>query len=138
MVRSLSNKEKQLQKDLQEKKRIAKKIEQEIARIIEEERKKTVKSESTPEQKLIGESFEENKGRLPWPVEKGIITSHFGVQKHQVLKYVTENNIGIEITGSGKMSARSVFKGEVAKVFYNIRSQYDCNNQAWKISYSLY
>ena len=33
------------------------------------------------------------------------------------LKYVTENNIGIEITSSGKTSARSVFKGEVAKVF---------------------
>jgi murein hydrolase activator len=117
MVKSLSNKEKQLKKDLDEKKRIAKKIESEIARLIEEERKKAVKSESTPEQKIIGENFEENKGRLPWPVEKGIITSHFGVQKHQILKYVTENNVGIEITGSGKMAARSVFQGEVAKIF---------------------
>lgn len=117
MVKSLSNKEKQLKKDLDEKKRIAKKIENEIARLIEEEKKKAIKAESTPEQKLIGENFEENKGRLPWPVEKGIITSHFGVQKHQILKYVTENNVGIEITGSGRMAARSVFQGEVAKIF---------------------
>lgn len=117
MVRSLSNKEKQLKKDLDEKKRIAKKIESEIARIIEEEKKKVVKTENTPEQKLIGDSFAENKGRLPWPVEKGIITSHFGIQNHPVLKYVTENNVGIEITGQGKMTARSVFQGEVAKVF---------------------
>ena len=117
MVKSLGNKEKQLRKELEDKKRIAQKIESEINRIIEEERKKSVKSDNTPEQKLIGENFFENKGRLPWPVEKGILTSHFGIQKHPVLKYLTEDNIGIEITSSGKMNARSVFQGEVAKVF---------------------
>ena len=30
---------------------------------------------------------------------------------------MTENNIGIEITSLGKTAVRSVFKGEVAKVF---------------------
>lgn len=117
MVKSLSKKEKQLKTDLEEKKRIAKKIESEIARIIEEERKRAVKSDNTPEQKLIGENFAENKGRLPWPVERGVITSHFGIQKHPVLKYLTEDNIGVEITGSGKVSVRSIFQGEVVKVF---------------------
>jgi septal ring factor EnvC (AmiA/AmiB activator) len=117
MVKSLSNKETQLRKDLDEKKRIAKKIESEIARLIEEERKKAVKTDITPEERLIGENFSENKGRLPWPVEKGIITSQFGVHQNAVLKNVTEENIGIEITSSGKISARSVFQGEVARIF---------------------
>jgi len=117
MVQSLSKKERQLKKELEEKKRIASKIESEIARIIEEEKKKVIKSDNTPEQKLIGESFAENKGRLPWPVEKGIITSQFGIQKHPVLKYVTENNLGIEITSLCKTRVRSVFKGEVTSVF---------------------
>lgn len=117
MVKSLSKKEKQLQKELEEKKRIADKIEKEIARLMEAERKKTVKSDSTPEQRLISENFAENKGRLPWPVEKGIITSQFGIQKHPVLKYVTEDNIGIEITSMGKTTVRTIFKGEVARVF---------------------
>lgn len=116
MVKSLGNKERQLKKDLEEKKRIAKKIETEIARLIEEERRKAIKSESTPEMKLIGDSFAGNKGRLPWPVDKGIISGHFGKQTHPVLKYVTENNIGIEITSSGKAIARSVFQGEVASI----------------------
>ena len=53
---------------------------------------------------------------MPWPVEKGIITSQFGLQKHPVLKYVTENNIGIEITSLGKTAVRSIFKGEVTSV----------------------
>ncbi len=117
MVMSLTKKEQQLQKELEDKRRIARKIEREIDRIVEEERKKSVKSETTPEQKMIGENFAENMGRLPWPVERGIITSHFGIQKHPVFKYLTEDNIGIEITSSGRMDARSVFQGEVVKVF---------------------
>jgi murein hydrolase activator len=116
IVKSLGSKEKQLQKELAEKKKIAKRIENELARIIEEERKKQIKSDLTPEQKLIGESFMENKGRLPWPVERGVITSHFGIHQHPVLKYLTEENIGIEISSSGKTSARSVFKGEVTAI----------------------
>jgi murein DD-endopeptidase MepM/ murein hydrolase activator NlpD len=117
LVKSLGTKEKQLRKDLEEKKRIAKRIELEISRIIEEERRKSIKSDLTPEQRLIGENFADNKGRLPWPVERGVITSQFGIRNHPVLKYVTEENIGIEITSSGDTEVRSVFKGEVVKVF---------------------
>lgn len=117
IVSSLSNKEKQLQRELEDKKRIAKRIESEISKLIAEERKKETANELSPELKLISDNFFENKGRLPWPVEKGIITSHFGIQNHPVLKYVRENNSDIEITSSGHTTARSVFKGTVAKVF---------------------
>lgn len=117
IVKSLSSKEKQLQRELEEKKRIARKIESEIAKLIEEERIKTKREDFTPEQKLVSEDFAGNRGRLPWPVEQGIITSHFGVQNHPVLKYVTEDNIDIEITSYGDTPVRSVFKGEVARVF---------------------
>lgn len=117
LVTTLSRKEKQLKQELDEKRRIARQIEKEIERLIEEERQKSVKTPMSSEMKIIGESFGENRGRLPWPVEKGIITSHFGLQKHPVLKNVTEDNIGIELTSGGATKAKSVFKGEVVRVF---------------------
>ncbi|OFY63472.1 MAG: hypothetical protein A2Y71_16195 [Bacteroidetes bacterium RBG_13_42_15] len=117
IVKSLSNKERQLQRELEDKKRIARRIESELEKLLEEERKKAAKSDMSPEQKLVGENFFENKGRLPWPVEKGLITSHFGIHNHPVLKYVKENNSDIEITSSGKTPVRSIFNGTVAKIF---------------------
>jgi septal ring factor EnvC (AmiA/AmiB activator) len=116
MVRTLTTKEKQLQKELDEKKQVAKRLERELARIMEEERKKSSVTTLTPEQKLISDNFMENKGKLPWPVERGTITAHFGTHQHPILKYVTEKNDGIDITSSGKAKARSIFKGEVTAI----------------------
>ena len=89
----------------------------EINRLIEEERKRAAQKTLSEGDKLLGVNFSENKGKLPWPVEQGVITSHFGIQKHPEFKYLTEDNIGIEITSSGKINARAIFNGVVAKVF---------------------
>lgn len=117
IVKSLSNKERQLERELEDKKRAAKRIEAEISKLIAEEKRKATTKELSPEQKLISDNFFENKGKLPWPVEKGIVTSHFGIHNHPVLKYVQENNSDIEITSSGATPVRCVFKGTVARVF---------------------
>ena len=117
LVSNLSRKEKQLKQELDEKRRIARQIEKEIERLIEAERKKSETVPMSAEMKVIGEAFGENRGRIPWPVDRGIITSHFGSHQHPVLKNVIEDNIGIEITSSGPTKAKSVFKGEVGGVF---------------------
>jgi septal ring factor EnvC (AmiA/AmiB activator) len=117
LVRTLNNRERQLQQELEAKRRVAQQIEREIERLIEEERKRAETLALTPEQRLLGENFSDNKGRLPWPVERGIVTSRFGRHRHPELKYLTEDNIGIEITSSGSIPAKAVFRGEVAKIF---------------------
>lgn len=117
LVSTLGKKEAQLKQDLAQKKKIAKQIESEIARLIEEERKRSAVTPMSSEMKLIGESFGDNRGRLPWPVDRGLVTSHFGLQPHPVLKNVTEDNIGIEITSGGETKAKAVFRGEVVRVF---------------------
>ena len=70
----------------------------------------------TPEGQLISNNFKANKGRLPWPVEKGVITLGYGDQAHPVYKSLVIHNSGIEITTDSGSNARAVFGGEVTKV----------------------
>lgn len=70
----------------------------------------------TPEGQLISNNFKANKGRLPWPVEKGAITLGYGDQAHPVYKSLVIHNSGIEITTENGSNARAVFGGEVTKV----------------------
>lgn len=71
----------------------------------------------TKEEKLISGNFENNRGKLPWPVEKGFISGKFGIQSHPVLKYVTTNNKGIYIQTPSRANARVVFDGIVTQRF---------------------
>ncbi len=70
----------------------------------------------TPEGQLIANNFKANKGRLPWPVEKGAITLGFGDQPHPIYKTLIVHNSGLEITTEGGSNARAVFGGEVTNV----------------------
>jgi murein hydrolase activator len=70
----------------------------------------------TPEGQIISNNFKANKGRLPWPVEKGAITLGYGNQTHPVYKSLVVHNSGIEITTESGANARCVFAGEVTKV----------------------
>lgn len=72
----------------------------------------------TPEAAALSASFESNRGRLPWPVEKGFIVSGYGRQKHPVAEKVMVENNGIDIQTAAGATARAVFEGTVSKVFY--------------------
>jgi septal ring factor EnvC (AmiA/AmiB activator) len=70
----------------------------------------------TPEGKIVSDNFKANKGRLPWPVEKGAISLGYGNQPHPVFKTLEVHNSGIEISTESGASARAVFAGEVTQV----------------------
>jgi septal ring factor EnvC (AmiA/AmiB activator) len=72
----------------------------------------------TPEAAALSSSFENNRGRLPWPVEKGFISEGFGRHQHPVAEKVMVENNGVDIRTSAGASARAVFDGRVSKVFY--------------------
>lgn len=74
------------------------------------------KIELTPESKIIADNFKANRGRLPFPVEKGFVSLGFGDQPHPVHKTLTIHNSGIEITTEQGANARAVFDGEVTSV----------------------
>ncbi len=135
-VQQLSQKEKDLESTLREKQKAAQKLEHEIEKLITAEvraaadrakktdtrdaksKKKTGKTEMmlTNDEQVLSSSFASNKGRLPWPSERGVITSRFGEHPHPVLKYVKVKNNGIDISTEKGAVARTVFSGKVSRV----------------------
>ncbi|WKW45885.1 peptidoglycan DD-metalloendopeptidase family protein [Myroides sp. JBRI-B21084] len=69
----------------------------------------------TPEEKALATSFSNNRGRLPWPVEKGYISARYGTVKHPEYDIEYENH-GIEISTEKGAAVRSVFEGEVSQI----------------------
>ncbi|HEU0138044.1 MAG TPA: peptidoglycan DD-metalloendopeptidase family protein [Flavobacterium sp.] len=70
----------------------------------------------TPEGKVVADNFRASKGRLPWPVERGVVTLGYGDQAHPVHKSLVVHNSGVEITTDAGATARAVFDGEVTSV----------------------
>ena len=125
LVNDLVKKEKQLKAELKTKEQQAKALDTQIRRIIEEEIRKakeaaastgTASFSMTPEQKELAKNFTNNKGTLPWPVERGVIIERFGKQKHAVLAGVETYNNGVKITTEKGASARAIFDGTVTRV----------------------
>jgi len=128
MVQELSGQEKELKNRIAENQKIARKLEKEIAAIIKtgasKGRSRNMYDQLTPEEKLISDNFQGNKGKLPWPTERGIVTSRFGKHQHAVLKQVTVQNDGIDISTVQGAEARALFDGVVSKVVAILGANY--------------
>jgi septal ring factor EnvC (AmiA/AmiB activator) len=72
--------------------------------------------ELTKEAEDLSDDFASNKGKLPWPVTKGVITEGFGTHEHPKIKGFEYVNNGVDITTSKGGIARAVFDGEVTGV----------------------
>ena len=59
-----------------------------------------------------------NKGRLPWPLEKGIIVGRYGTQKHVVFSGVETFNNGVDIATDPNSIVRVIFDGTVSRIFF--------------------
>ena len=70
----------------------------------------------TPAEQTLSANFVNNKGRLPWPVERGVISSSYGKHTSVVSDKVTVTNNGIDIATTENAQARAVFDGEVSSV----------------------
>ena len=124
LLSKLRKKEKQLKKELQSKQRLAKELDKQIRKIIEEEirlAKAKASKESdvlalTPEEQELADNFTSNKGKLPWPVERGVIIERFGVQAHPVLRGIETFNNGVKITTEEGALIRAVFEGNVSRI----------------------
>ena len=144
-VAKLKKKEGSIQQEIKDKEQQTKKLQKAIDDIIAEEirkanleaekkrkeeaKKNTGKGKSTttsktkekgmaltPAEKTLSNNFVNNKGKLPWPVERGVISSSFGKHESVVSSKVMVTNNGIDIATTEGAQARAVFDGEVASV----------------------
>lgn len=117
MLNELKKKEKDLLAQQKKQQKMADDLNRKIEAAIQKDADKNKKL--TKEQTLLAGGFEKNKGRLPWPVENGVVISEFGVHDHPTLEHVTVNNKGITLQTTAGSSARAVYEGEVSSVFQN-------------------
>lgn len=125
LIKGLKNKSRSLAADIKQRQLKASAIDREIKRLIREaiaasNRAAGKKSKNafalTPEAKLLAANFQANKGKLPWPVKKGIVIQRFGTQPHPVVKTTMIKSNGVTIATSPKSEARAVFDGEVMTI----------------------
>lgn len=118
LVNDLGKEEKKLKSQLASTTEKKKKLDDEIARLIREEGTKMNTSGliSAPETKALNDQFSANKGKLPWPVNKGLITERFGEHPHPVLKGIKVQNNGVDIKAEEGASVKSLFNGTIASV----------------------
>lgn len=119
-IASLKKKESQIQKDIKKKENETKELKKQIEKIIAEEIRKAKEREEASKKNNVksvdyslSSNFAQNKGKLPYPVEQGIITGKYGLSQHPTQKKVTVNNNGIDISTTKGAKARSVFDGEI-------------------------
>lgn len=123
--KNLSNYASQIKTKQQEADRIDREIDRLIKEAIAEANKKAGKSNTatatksssgfalTPEAKALAANFEANKGKLSWPVEKGVVKTRYGTQPSPIDPSVTIQSSGVRIATEEKSKVRAVFQGTV-------------------------
>lgn len=131
-VKQLKKKEGSIQQSIKDKQAQAKKFQKQIDDIIAEEIRraneraakdtkkgtnpKPDKMALTPSEKALSTSFSANKGNLPWPVERGVVSSSYGKHTSAISDKVTVTNNGVDIVTVENAKARCVFEGVVVSV----------------------
>src|SRR5690606_3265101 len=125
LIGSIKEKESEYAAQIKKKQRETDAIDRQIDKLIEEAiAKSNVASGNTrstnftltAEAKLVDADFKANRGKLPWPVEKGVVVLGFGTQPHPIVKSVNIQSNGVRIATDEGSKARSVFNGKVIAV----------------------
>ncbi len=110
-----------IQNKREEARRIDREIERLIRNAIASSNKRSGSSGArtftlTPEARALASSFTANKGRLIWPVEKGVKSQGFGVYADKIYPGIKHQNNGVTISTNQGERARAIFDGEVIDV----------------------
>ncbi|WP_240964563.1 murein hydrolase activator EnvC family protein [Flavivirga algicola] len=126
LMRSIKQNLSRYTSQIRQKQREANRIDREIDRIIKaaiarsnKKAGKVATSKSfalTAEEKVLASNFIANKGKLPWPVERGVVRLGYGTQRHPIDKSLTIKSHGVRIATQKGSKVRAVFNGEVSEI----------------------
>ena len=133
LVAAIKKKESKYRKEIENKIQAEKRLAEKIDKIIREEiakanrlaREKLKNSGKninknefvlSPEARALAAKFELNKGKLPWPIEEGLITRRFGQQPHPTFPGITINSTGLHMVTRRGKSAAAIFDGNILNV----------------------
>ena len=125
LVSTIKKKEKRYIREIKKKQKAEAIIASQIDKIIRDaiaasNRKKGKKKSKgfalTPEVKALAAQFRQNKGKLPWPVENGLIVRRYGTQAHPTLRGITITSPGLHIATNKGENAHSIFDGKVLSI----------------------
>ena len=127
LIAQIRKKESVFERKIRKKQERIAQIDKEIDRIIKEaiaaedkeksSDKDDINLKLTPEAQLLADNFEKNKGKLPWPVDKGFVAVGFGTRQHPIVKSAKISSSGVRITTEENGIAKAVFDGKVTKVY---------------------
>ena len=111
-----------LSSEIKQKQSQINKLQQRIQAIIAEEARKNKKQPKSAAQeeylaKLSGR-FDQNKGKLPYPVRGGVIVDRYGIHPHATQKGLMVNNKGVNIASASGSEVHAVFEGTITQIFF--------------------
>ncbi len=119
-VSKLTTEQQKLRQQVREKQELIDKAQQKIQDLVAAEvRRSQGVAVTDADLKAIAElsgRFDENRGRLPYPISGGVIIDRFGEHAHQLVSTIRNNNPGVNIAGAGGAAVRCVFEGKVMEV----------------------
>ena len=119
-VSKLTAEQQKLRQQVREKQALIDKAQQKIQELVAAEVRRSQGAAATDaDLQAIAElsgRFDENKGRLPYPISGGVIIDRFGEHAHQLVSTVRSDNPGVNIAGPGGAAVTCVFEGRVMEV----------------------
>ena len=123
LIASIQQNLSKFSKQIKTKQKQSKSLDRQIRKLIQEaiaaSNKKAGKSTNlakfslTPEQKILAANFTANKGKLPWPVQSGIVKLRFGTNPSPIDPSIKIKSNGVRIATNKGEPVRAVFEGTV-------------------------
>lgn len=119
LLQNLRKRETELKSELAQQEKVALALQNAIEELLKEEARLAAENrvfDLTPNEKLVSDQFQLNKGGLPWPTDRGVVTGFFGEHAHPVLRGIKVQNNGIDISTDENAEVKVLFDGVVRRV----------------------